>query len=261
MDGTRPNPDSTIQEQIEALVKALQEQDASVSTILDTIQHIANETVAAQVRFVLTHVDEDDDSTITVEVEQSTPETILLDQYKRQYENLPHEVQMRFTWEELEKRLQANNNQYLQLACGLRRHGILFGVDGEGNPLFADAGCELLFVNLNYQEALRAVYGSNYNELISSRIHIGYEMFEEEKDIRSLENQTQEAFVCAPQKNDYVESWLYSGSDPIEAARSVEFSPESYPGEVQTSVDEISLSTKSKKVGIRRLLRIRNINA
>jgi hypothetical protein len=90
--------------------------------------------------------------------------------YKKHYDQWPRALKKRCSWDEVQRRLLDDHGHYLLLAANMEGGGVLFGVDAEGNPLFADGGYEPIMKGLPYLEARAAVYGPPEKPT-------GYEMF------------------------------------------------------------------------------------
>ena len=72
--------------------------------------------------------------------------------YKTHYERWPVKAKKLCEWNEVEKRLLAQDGYYLRLAGAMNKGGVLFGVDKEGNPLVADGGLDPVMKGKNWYE-------------------------------------------------------------------------------------------------------------
>jgi hypothetical protein len=177
-----------------------------------------------------------------------------LDIYKGQYESLPEGMRRRCSWQEIERRLLADDGMYLRLSEALNHGGLLFGIDESGNPLFADSGNEPVLTGMNYADTRAAVWFTGEGE---SREATGYELFPApDESIKSYEIEMFEAvagmpFVKSPKGDKIVSSWIESGDNPKKALL-MAFMP-NY-GYTVTQMD--SADNKSDGRGVRRLLRV-----
>ena len=177
--------------------------------------------------------------------------------YGAQYEKMDKDSKLRCSREEVENRLLAQDSHYLRLAERLNQKGILFGVDEEGNPLFADGGEGPILIAMTYVDTRNVVlFKSESGKLVES----GYEMFpykSEKSDKKSLEIQMFEAytgkpFVKSAKGDEWRSSWLESGERPK--------SPHSafIPANGRSvSIVICDQGCKDPERGIRRLLRVK----
>lgn len=96
-----------------------------------------------------------------------------LQRYKDQHEKLKAEVRKKLSWEDIAKRLLANDGYYLSRAQAMDEKGVLFGMDSLGNALIADSGENLTLTSVTYPEARDRVYFKNREQFEPT----GYEMF------------------------------------------------------------------------------------
>jgi len=200
-----------------------------------------------------------------VEEKELTPEQAEreLDPIKAQYEKMDQVSQARCSWEELVRRIIANNGYNLGLVHGLNNNGVLFGVDKEGNPLFADRGDEPVMTGMNYPDTRnRVLYKYDGEEMVRREgepVRTGYEMFSysrgyaKSEEIEMYEKNTGRPFVKSPNGDEMRMSWLESGEYP-ERPRHALFNPHS--GRV--GVDHADPGAKGPDRGVRRLLRLRS---
>lgn len=189
------------------------------------------------------------------------PKTILR-KYKTQYHRLSENIKSRCSWDEIKTRLTANDNFYLKLAAGLDKKGILFGIDTEGNPLFADGGDQPVLMYKTYFATRKAVYFVRKSKKL---VKTGYEMFPYERsdiqgggpfikspEIEMYENYTKKPFITSPKGNEWRCSWLESGEKPSWAGDAI-FNPAS--GQVKIFDEAPTMAGPSR--GVRRLLRVK----
>jgi len=143
----------------------------------------------------------------------------ILAQYKSDYEKWDSKLKARISFEEIALRLQAREGHYLKLAQKLQEGGILWGVDAEGNPLFADKGVEPVMKGMSYNKAFKELYGKDYPDDEKEakdymKAHDGYEMFDQGDDVRAVEKFTGEPFVANEGRNEYRSSHLFRGKNP-----------------------------------------------
>jgi hypothetical protein len=145
------------------------------------------------------------------------------DVYKSQYEKMDAYSKSRCSWKELVGRLLADGGKYLSLAEGLNEHGVLFGVDLDGNPLFADGGEEPIMTGMNYVDTRNRVFykydGENIKKEGEKPVRTGYEMFPccvgaAGSEIRMFEAVTGKPFVKSLNGKGWRSSWLESGEMP-----------------------------------------------
>lgn len=141
------------------------------------------------------------------------------------------------SWAEIQRRLLANGNHYLQLAEAMDGGGILFGVDEECNPLIANRGDEPIMKGRSYEDTRnRVLYKHNTNDEIiigegGQPVQTGYEMFpyagncNKSPEILMYEAHTGKPFVRSfPDKNKRRSAWVESGKNPSQP-RFVNFNP------------------------------------
>jgi len=176
----------------------------------------------------------------TGQPEEELDETLLLSRYQEQYEKLPEEIKTRCSWEEVQERLLANNSEMLKRATGLRRGGILFGVDSNGEALFKDDGSiplkygfpsscppeeERKIIRVRSVEEAKRTYWANYFEIRRHAHENGYELFPHGEspqgkpvfsdEMNQAEAATGEQFVCSTgDLVGYEASFLECGDNP-----------------------------------------------
>ena len=139
------------------------------------------------------------------------------------------------------------------LACDMVEGGLLFGVDKEGNPLFADGGLEPIICGLNYDDTLNAVMFMKRN---GKEMSTGYEMFpysglyEKSDEILAFEAATGEPFIRSEDGKKSKGSWL-AAQEVV--GRRIEFDPEVGGATLGDGVKR----DKSPRIGVRRLLRVK----
>lgn len=190
-----------------------------------------------------------------------------LKRFVGQYQRFSAEDKVRCPWANVRARLLNNNGRYLAFAEGMNLGGILFGVDKQGNPLFADVDKDpknLPHCGLNYPDTRNAVYLKDpQGEWVPDNM-TGYEMFpydgakdgharsDKSFEIMDFERFTGEPFVVSPDRREFRSSWLESGENP-KFPRYVEF----VSGVGSTSVDRDYPLAHSLGRGVRRLLRVK----
>jgi hypothetical protein len=219
----------------------------------------------------------------TKEVYENQEVAEKLGRIKKQYDKFSTELKTRCSWEVIVARLLKNNGYYLNLVEEMQGKGVLIGADKEGNPLFADAGDELVMSGLHYKEARNTAL-FKFDGVGGDPVPTGYELFpydtsKENAPISSEEEKmfnraTGISFVGPRDKNlhekwekgenPYMHTyygsdltplltqsvWLESGNNPTKAVCAT-FDP----------VMGIFIESKSCNdiAGIRRLLRINHI--
>ncbi len=167
-------------------------------------------------------------------------EALLLAKYKEQYDKLPTEIQSRCIWTAIQHELLANNSDKLKLAIGMRRGGILFGIDSNSRALFKDCGSLPIkygrptscppggtnrLIEIKSFEDLKKTQPASYFETRESLHRDGYELFPYEQspdgkpifsdEIKQAEAQTGEKFVYSSGDLDGFEaSFLENGGNP-----------------------------------------------
>jgi|WetSurMetagenome_2_1015567.scaffolds.fasta_scaffold41977_3 hypothetical protein len=193
-----------------------------------------------------------------------TPEQLeeRVDAYKSQYGKLDADSKSRCSWEELRNRMTAKNGYYLRLAEALYGNGVLFGIDKEGNPLFADGGEEPIMTGMNYMNTRnRVLYKHKGSEMIRENgkpVFTGYEMFpysgeyDKSPEIKMFEAATGKPFVKSPDGDEWRGLWLESGENP-DLPRDADFDPSN--GDVYVNFD--NPLSYNPLLGVRRLLRVK----
>jgi len=179
--------------------------------------------------------------------------------FKMQYEKLGRELKARCTWVELRNRLFAKNGYYLRLATAMNENVILFGVDKEGNPLFAD-GDEPVMKGRDYQDTRnRVLYKSGPSGHQGVPEHTGYEMFpyaepyKKSPEIEMFEAATGKPFISWHGENgELCGIWLESGENPLHAYLANKVSHTDLIG-----IGKVNPSLRSPALGVRRLLRVK----
>gem|GEM_PF-2659996 len=228
-------------------------------------------------RFVSAEVVDEELQTVREEIEESantvietaeplSPEQaeLRLEPYNAQYEKLGNDMKNKCSWEELMGRLLANDGRYLGLAEGLNEGGILFGVDVDGNPLFADDGLEPILTGMKYGETRNRVLfehdGAKMIKINGKKVRTGYVMFpysgtyNKSPEMIMFESFTGRPLIKSPKGDEWRSSWLESGACPS-LPRDASFEP-AY-GTVR--VNEAYAPVYNSKRGVRRLLRVKKI--
>lgn len=204
-----------------------------------------------------------------MERQSANPEVAGIAKFKEQYDSLSETLRQQCSWSEVETRLLANGGYYLARAQTLNEGGILFGVDEEGNPLFADDGEEPILTDMIYADTRNRVLYEYENGNIKNKggksVETGYEMFpdsgntDKSPEIKMFEIATGKPFIQSPQGfegDKWRGSWIESGesqsSDPI---RCVYF----YPSTGDARVGKVVPHARSPRLGVRRMLRIRKL--
>ncbi|MDP3975421.1 MAG: hypothetical protein Q8P95_00735 [bacterium] len=198
-------------------------------------------------------------STIDAVLADTSSETaeVSLARFQAQFESPKFQNKGSCTWQEVEKRLTANNGHYLNLAVAMEQGGTLFGIDKDGNPLIADGGVEPILCGMNYANTRRAVMFTEGEEG-SEPTPTGYELFpyagdyEKSPEILAFEAATGEPFIRSEDSEQYRESWLESGDDPAWPGR-VGFFPADGDARVFGGRPQLS----NPRLGARRLLRVK----
>lgn len=126
--------------------------------------------------------------------------------YRYMYENWEDEEKERATWNFVQDRLLTGNN--LEKAVSMHLGGILFGLDEQGNPMFADGGVEAIMTGLNYRNSREAVMKKGYT------LFPCHQIFEKSTEVLKFEKFTREPFVRSEDGECYRASWLESGENP-----------------------------------------------
>lgn len=139
-----------------------------------------------------------------------------LQRYREDYDKWGNGLKIRCSWHTVQDRLLANGAHYLKLAEGLDQGGVMFGVDVEGNPLFADAGKMPGSYEKKYFEARKKTkFFDHENE--TPNIPTGYELFpyapEKKKSLEIVlyEKFTGEPFVQPLGEKMRAQCWLEDG--------------------------------------------------
>lgn len=182
---------------------------------------------------------------------ETATENPALARYHVDYAKWDAGMKAKCTWEEVSKRLLANNGHFLQLVLAMHQGGVLFGVDEHGNPLVADKGkdpMDLPHCGLNYPNTLQAVMFTKNEK--GEDVSTGYEMFPETY-IRKFEESSGHRFVASNNGREWRGAWLDSGENPG-WPRDASFSP------VYQVVGVFSVYPRNGYPyrGVRRLLRV-----
>lgn len=184
-----------------------------------------------------------------------------LKRFAGQYGYLEEEDTARCPWDKVRRRLLNNNGRYLVLVEEMNLGGILFSVDKQGNPLFADDDKEPIMTNMNYADTRKAVYLKNQKGNWEANNMSGYEMFpyaggedgyDKSPEILAFEKFTRRPFVVSSTRKEWRSSWLESGASP-RWPRYVSFSPKDNCAVVRDGLPGACDSTR----GVRRLLRVK----
>lgn len=187
-----------------------------------------------------------------------------LERFENQYRRLTAEHKALCTWNKVRARLLNNNGRYLALADKMNLGGVLFGVDIQGNPLFADDGEEPIMTDLNYGDTRKKVYLNDPQGQWEADNMSGYEMFpyaggedgyDKSYEILAFERFTEKPFVVSPNRDEWRSSWLESGENPT-GPRRVVFHPD-FPDFAHTRVYGDDPESHSPARGVRRLLRVK----
>ena len=191
-----------------------------------------------------------------------------LQRYSVQYKDWGGGLKARCSWKEIKDRLLAQNGLYLALAEGMNEKGVLFGVDSENNPLFADGGEEPIMTGMDYANTRnRVLYefqGDSMKQEDGKPVKTGYEMFpyrgeyDKSDEIQMFEATTGKPFVKSPNGAEWCSSWLESGDNPgskenPSLPRYAYFNPSD--GYVNVDLDDPQRYRPRR--GVRRLLRVK----
>lgn len=173
-----------------------------------------------------------------------------LARYKDHYQKWDPSLKSRCTWEEVERRLLANNKKYLQLANALNEGGVLFGIDESNNLLFADAGGPIM-QEKTYNGARKAVCFRQGHE--NDQTLTGYQLFRYDGlYLKSKEIEMFEAFTQKPIVGPGTFLiWLESGKNPQWGHVAVYNNAHK-----QVFVTALSAQTSRCDLGVRRLLKV-----
>ncbi len=188
-------------------------------------------------------------------------ETPPLVRFKADYERWPTKDKATATWEEVQKRLLANNGHYLNLASAMNEGGLLFGIDTEGNPLVADGGLRPIMCGMNYFDTREAVRFTQNGE--GEKTPTGYEMFgfnrenQKSHEVLAFEAFTAQPFVRSSYEQEAA-SWLESGDlDPSVgwtwSARGIYMAKD----DLEANVRVVPPTVFYPFLGVRRLLRVK----
>ncbi len=180
-----------------------------------------------------------------------------LQRYKQQYYRLTEDLKSKCSWNEIQDRLLANNNFYLKLASDLDKSGLLFGIDGEGNALFADGGEEPVFMYMTYFATRKKVcFKTGYEMFPFQRVNSldKYGSFKKSPEIEMFENYTGKPFIKPLNAEEWRCSWLESGEKPDFAGDAI-YNPAT--GKVAIFDEAPTMAGPSR--GVRRLLRVKKL--
>lgn len=139
---------------------------------------------------------------------------VLLNSIKSDYDRVASEYP-RFlrglTWEELEKRLSANNDLQLSRVNGLDKP-VFFGVDENGKALFATGKRSYEMTGMNYNDSRNAVMYKQ-DPTTGEKIPTGYELFNPEY-VKMYQKTTGRNIVELGDMWDVASIWLESGEKP-----------------------------------------------
>ena len=163
------------------------------------------------------------------------PEAVELDPrlaiFKADFDEDPA-IRGKCSWAEIQTRLLANEGHYLALAKAMNEGGILFGVDTDGNPLFADRGDEPIMKGMNYKDTRdRILYKHDASDKMitdedGQPVPTGYAMFQysgnydKSEEILQYESHTGKPFIKSSDftkstGEDPCSSWVESGENPL----------------------------------------------
>lgn len=170
--------------------------------------------------------------------------------YRSQYERWNANLKGRCPWQKIKSRLLANEGRYLILAEGMNEGGVLFGLDKENNPLFADGGDEPIMKGVNYFDTRDRVRNKfdDHGEMIKvgeKPVSTGYEMFSAD-EVSMFEEFTGKPFVTS------CSLWLESGEDPG-GIHSISYNVDVDECEIWSTIPQSTISNR----GVRRLLRVK----
>ncbi len=185
-----------------------------------------------------------------------------LQRYRTQYEFLfDPSLKAKCLWIEIKDRLLAKDGKFLKLAEGMVEGGVLFGVDDNGNPLFADGGEEPIMKGMSYSDTRnRVLYqydGYKMKKEGGQAVPTGYEMFPhtghngKSAEIIMFERTMNRPFIQSA-NDKWCSSWLESGEDPTSSGFAL-YNPSIEHVEITDYED----NADSAERGVRRLLRVK----
>ncbi len=187
-------------------------------------------------------------------ITEKEPEDPRLRCYRADYDRWEDYFKSICSWDEIEKRLMSNDWRYLDLAEKMHEGGVLFGVDFNGNPLFADGGEEPIMTDMNYFDARNAVY---FTEKDGRKVPTGYSMFpyigecSKSPEITLFESFTCNPFIKSAKGIEARFSWLESGNNPS-LARFARF----HGSRGIVKIGWSQPQDKNSWLGVRRLLKV-----
>lgn len=117
-----------------------------------------------------------------------------LESLKGHYDRISHPAR---SWEEVQRRLLNEEQQYLTRIVRMKIRGVFFGFDRNGDPLVADGGVEPSMLGETYKESRIATFDE------------GYEMFDDESELGMFED-----FSGIRHSENTYATWLESGMEP-----------------------------------------------
>lgn len=188
--------------------------------------------------------------------------------YRADFDRMDSRSKARCSWAEISGRLLANDSHYLKLAAAMNENGILFGVDKDGNPLFADGNDGPIMTGMNYKSTRdRVLYKHDEKDETlfdesGKLVPTGYEMFpyseitEKSHEILMLEASTGKPFVKSPDGEKLRSSWVESGENPP-WPRVVDFRPTQEGDPHKTYMDTDNPQSAKTFRGVKRMLRVK----
>lgn len=125
-----------------------------------------------------------------------------LARYGEQYSRWDAALKSQISWELVRGKFLANDGKYLKLAAAMNEGGVLFGLDGKGNPLVADGGVEPVMTGMDYENTRSAVTESGYRMFPCS------DDYDKSFEILNFEKFTNEPFIRSADKKEWMSSWL-----------------------------------------------------
>jgi len=179
-----------------------------------------------------------------------------LAKYKANYDRWPNDLKAKLSWNEIVSRLIANDA--LLLSRAEKINGVMFGVDKNGKVVFASGQKEPEApFGMNYAQSRDAVM-FEIDEQTGKKIPTGYELFEFEREDRSLMEQLEEftghPIVASEDGKEYRSIWLESGEN-----RTWVYYAYFDPDGLKVSyayVNDCKAEYKDPSRGVRRLLRV-----